>query len=120
MSSQTEIETTVGDCAESKAQTLLETLKQMHPKIRWSLYPLGDYDQYAEVDAPDVLVSFGSKAQQMEDGLVDAYSTMMGEACEPKLWGISVEAAQLIQNHNRVFMAKYPNGDGPRQHINAK
>jgi len=120
MSSQTEIETSVGDNAENKAQALLETLKQMHPKIRWSLYPLGDYDQYAEVDAPDVLVSFGSKTQQMDEGLVDAYSTMMGEACEPKVWGISVEAAQLIQNHNRVFMAKYPNADGPRQHIKAK
>ncbi|MNF99945.1 hypothetical protein D3C85_1492200 [compost metagenome] len=120
MSSQTEIETTVGDNAETKAQALLETLKQMHPRVRWSLHPLRDYNQYAEVDAPDVLVSFGSKAQEMEEVLVDAYSTMAGEACEPKLWGISVEAAHLIQNHNHVFMAKSPNGDGPWQHLKAK
>lgn len=115
MSSQIEVETTDGANDESNAQALIVTLKQMHPKIRWSLCPLSDYDQYAEADAPEVLVSFGSKAQQMEEGLVDAYSTMLGEACDPTYWGISVEAAQLIQNHNRVFMAKYPNGDGPRQ-----
>lgn len=120
MSDQTEIASTVGDDAENKAQALLATLKQMHPKIRWSLYPLGDYDQFAEADAPEVLVSFGNKAQQMDEGLVDAYSTMLGEACEPKVWGISAEAAQLIQNHNRVFMAKYPNADGPRQHVKAE
>lgn len=117
MSSKNEVQGNVSANVETKAIALIATLKQMHPKVRWSLYPLGDYDQYAETDAPDVLVSFGSKAHQLEEGLVDGFSTIQGELCEPKIWGISVEAAQLLQNHNRVYMAKYSRGDGPRQHL---
>jgi hypothetical protein len=106
--------------AEIKAREVIVLLEQLHPEVRWSLYPLGDYDQYAEIDAPEVLVSFNSDEQGLEEGLVDPYSTMMGEACDPSVWGLSVEAAQLIQAHNKVFMAKYPNCDGPRQHVVAK
>lgn len=106
--------------AEIKAREVVVLLERLHPEVRWSLYPLDDYDQYAEIDAPDVLVSFDSEEQELEEGLVDPYSTMMGEACEPSVWGLSVEAAQLIQAHNKVFMARYPNGNGPRQHVVAQ
>lgn len=95
---------------------LMETLRKMHPEIRWGEYPLGDYSQYAEVGAPDVLVCFGNDAEQLDEGLVDPYATMLGESCEPAAWGLSEKAAQLIQQHNQVFIAKYPNCDGPRQH----
>ena len=101
------------DC-ERSARELIERLEQMHPEIKWSLYPLGDYDQYAEADAPDFLVSFGSDEQGLDGGLVDPYSTLMGSLCEPSAWGISDEAARLIQAHNRVFMDKYSDYDGPR------
>lgn len=100
--------------ADLKAQQVIAELQRLHPEMGFSLFPLGDYDQYAEIDAPDVLVSFGSADQELDVGLVDPYSTMLGEACEPSLWGLSAEAAQLIQQHNRVFIAKYPNCDGPR------
>lgn len=99
---------------ERKAQELIAKLEQMHPEIQWSLHPLGDYDQYGEADAPDVLVSFGNEEEGLEEGLVDPYATMLGNPCEPSAWGISEEAARLIQAHNRVFLAKYPNCDGPR------
>jgi hypothetical protein len=105
---------TADDIEKAKAQAIIDELKQMHPGVKWAVYPLGDYDQCAEIDAPEWLVSFGSEEQEMVEGLVDPYSSMLGEACEPAEWGISDKAAQLIQAHNKVFMAKYPNGDGPR------
>lgn len=104
----------------AKADALVAVLKEMHPEIQWAAFPLGDYAQYAEADAPEWLVSFGNEDQQLEEGLVDPYSTMLGDAyCEPAAWGISDKAAQLIQAHNKVFVAKYPNCDGPRQHVSA-
>lgn len=110
----------VEDAGLIKAQALIAELEQMHPDISWSLFPLGDYDQYAEVNAPDVLVSFGSADEAMEEGLVDPYSTMLGEVCEPAHWGLSVDAAQLILAHNQVSITKYPNCDAPKyQLVNA-
>lgn len=100
--------------AEVKAQQVLDELKRLHPEIKWSLFPLGDYDQYAEIGAPEILVSFSSNEQDLDTGLPDPYSTMMGEACEPSQWGISAAAAQIMQSYNRVYIAKYPNCDGPK------
>lgn len=86
----------------------------MHPDKRWSLYPLTDYSQYAEVGAPDMLVSFGCDEQQLDSGLVDPCSTMTGELCKPAAWGLSEEAARLMKEFNKVNMAKHPLGDSPR------
>ncbi len=97
-------------------KALIAALQQLHPELQWGEYPLGDYDQYAEVDAPEILVCFSNEEVQLDEGLVDPYSTMMGERCDPSQWGLSEHAAQLIQAHNRVFMANYPGCDGPRQH----
>lgn len=99
---------------EIKAQQVLDELKRLHPEIKWTLFPLGDYDQYAEIDAPDVLVSFSSDEQGLDTGMPDPFSTMTGEACLPSQWGITAEAAQIMQNYNRVYIAKYPNCDGPK------
>lgn len=99
---------------ESEAKAVIAQLERMHPEIKWSIYPLGDYDQYAESDAPDCLVAFGNEDQGLETGLVDPYSDVMEELCSPSDWGMSEEAAQLIQGHNKVFITKYPNCDGPR------
>lgn len=99
---------------ETQAQQVIAQLQLLHPKMKFSVFPLGDYDQYAEIDAPDVLVCFASEVEDLDEGLVDPYSTMLGEACEPSRWGLSVEAAQIIQRHNRVFVARYPNCDGPK------
>lgn len=96
------------------AQQVIDHLKRLHPELKFSLFPLCDYDQYAEIDAPEVLVSFGSEAQELDEGIVDPYATIHGAACDPSVWGLSTEAARLIQQHNRVFVAKYPNCDGPR------
>ena len=91
-----------------EASQLIERLNILHPEISWSPFELGDYVEYAEIDAPDVLVSFGSEDEQLEFGLVDPYANIFGEACEPAHWGISEEAAQLIQKFNKVFMALWP------------
>ncbi|WP_312483275.1 hypothetical protein [Pseudomonas sp.] len=97
----------------STSQELIAALQQMHPDICWGEWPLGDYDQYAEADAPDILVTFNSVEEELK-GLADPYSTIYGEHCEPSQWGLSEVAAQLIQAHNKVFVAKYPNCDGPK------
>ncbi|NDP49499.1 MAG: hypothetical protein GZ085_14145 [Sulfuriferula multivorans] len=99
---------------ETKTQQVISRLANLHPEMLWSTFPLGDYDQYAEIDAPDVLVCFGRDEEELDDGLVDPYSTMLGTACEPSVWGISEEAAKIIQCYNRVFIAQYANCDGPR------
>jgi len=97
----------------STSQELIAVLQQMHPDIRWGEWPLGDYDQYAEADAPDILVTFNSAEEELE-GLADPYTTIYGKYCKPSQWGLSEVAAQLIQAHNKVFVAKYPNCDGPK------
>lgn len=93
---------------------LIATLRALHPELTWGVYPLGDYDQYAELDAPDLLVCFGNEDYDLDDGLVDPCSTFTGEACSPSRWGISAEAAQMIQDHNKVFISRYPNCNGPK------
>ncbi|WP_116827197.1 MULTISPECIES: hypothetical protein [Pseudomonas syringae group] len=95
-------------------EELLKTLQEMHPQLKWGTYPLSDYDMYAELDAPEVLVCFGSEDLDLEYGLVDPCSTFTGKRCLPAHWGISGEAAEMIQAHNKVFVSKYPNFDGPR------
>lgn len=115
MMSQSSEEPANIEADKAKAETLAGVLRQMHPELQWSLYPLGDYNQYAEADAPEWLVSFGSDEQELECGLVDPYSNMLGDtACDPASWGISDAAAKLIQAHNKVFVVRYPNCDGPR------
>jgi hypothetical protein len=100
----------------AERQDLIATLQQMHSEIIWGEYPLGDYDQYAEEGSPDVLVCFSNEDADMENGLVDPYSTLLGERCDPSHWGLSEQAATLIQAYNQVFVSRYPNCDGPRQH----
>jgi hypothetical protein len=51
------------------------------------------------------------------EGCVDPYSTYYGDPCAPSHWSISEEAAQLVQQHNQVFITRYPNNDGPRSLI---
>ena len=96
------------------AKALIERLQTLHPELHWSLYPLADHDQYAELGAPDTLVSFSSVEQELEAGLVDPYSTVLGQECAPEHYGLSAEAGRLIRNFNQVFVSKYPNCDGPR------
>ncbi|TPG88090.1 hypothetical protein EAH72_33740 [Pseudomonas caspiana] len=97
----------------AERNALISALQKLHPELQWGEYPLGDYDQYAEIDAPDVLVCFSNEDVELDEGLVDPYSTLMGERCDPSHWGLSEHAAQLIQAHNKIFIAKYPNCDGP-------
>ncbi len=99
-----------------KIKTLIQTLQTLHPERQWGAHPLGDYDQYAEIDASDILVGFSDDEPGLENGLIDPYSTFHGEPCEPSHWGLSDEAAKLMQDYNKVHIAKYPSADGPRQH----
>lgn len=99
---------------EAKAQQVIAHLKLLHPEMKWGLFPLCDYDQYAELAAPDMLICFGAEKENLDEGLVDAYSDIYGVACEPSAWGLSIEAAQILHSYNRVSVAKYPNADGPR------
>lgn len=94
---------------------LIARLKHLHPEFHWGPFPLCDYDQYAELDAPDVLVTFSD--DEDGDAIADAFSTYLGEDCAPSLWGVSLEAAELMRAHNKVFVARYPNCDGPRSKV---
>ncbi|MFK3607839.1 hypothetical protein PVE_R2G0414 [Pseudomonas veronii 1YdBTEX2] len=96
---------------------LIKILQEQHPELKWGTYPLDDYDVYAEKDAPELLVCFSSEDFDLEDGLVDPCSTFTGESCSPSHWGISVEAAEMIQAHNKVFVSKYPKCDGPKASV---
>lgn len=93
---------------------LLKTLQEMHPELKWGTYPLSDYEMYAELDAPEVLICFGNEEMDLEYGLVDPCSTFTGVSCSPTHWGISGAAAEMIQAHNKVFVSKYPNFYGPK------
>ncbi|WP_439126154.1 MAG: hypothetical protein ACNJA3_27690 (plasmid) [Pseudomonas rhizophila] len=99
---------------ETATAELLKALQEMHPQLKWGTYPLSDYVMFAELDAPEVLVCFGSEDLDLEYGLVDPCSTFTGKRCSPANWGISGEAAEMIQAHNKVFVSKYPNCDGPK------
>lgn len=114
LAEQDDEESDTPDVLATDRDALIAALQKLHPELQWGEFPLGDYDQYAETDAPDVLVCFGNDEGELDEGLVDPYSTLMGERCEPEHWGLSEHAAQLIQAHNKVFIAKYPNCDGPR------
>ncbi|CAD0264274.1 conserved hypothetical protein [Pseudomonas veronii] len=107
----------MSESPEKNALVLILKLKVMHPEIEWAPFEIGDYYQYAELGAPDILVSFGSEDEQLECGLVDAYADMFGKACAPSHWGICEEAAQMIQEFNQIFMAKYPCGNAPRSRV---
>ncbi|QHF00742.1 hypothetical protein QO021_28655 (plasmid) [Pseudomonas amygdali pv. lachrymans] len=102
---------------EPSTEELLKTLQEMHPQLKWGTYPSCDYDMYAELDAPEVLVCFGSEDLDLEYGLVDPCSTFTGKRCSPSHWGISVEASEMIQAHNKVFVSKYPNCNGPKVRV---
>lgn len=108
----TDPETAMTPEAPNATLELVARLKQINPELCWGTFPLCDYDQYAELDAPDVLITF--KLEEDSEDIADPYSTMMGEECEPSAWRVSVEAADLMRQHNRVFVAKYPGCDGPR------
>lgn len=101
---------------EEKAGAVIDRLSALQPEVTWTTHPLFDYAQYAEVGAPELLVSF-TLIDVEETGLVDPYSTLFGKACEPAHWGISPEAAQIVHNFNQVFVAKYIKSDGPRQYV---
>ncbi|MGE8063735.1 hypothetical protein [Pseudomonas sp. NPDC089569] len=91
---------------------LITRLKQLHPELHWGTYPLCDYDQCAELDAPDVLVTFSDDVDG--DPIPDPFSNYQGYECVPSQWGVTLEAAELMRAHNKVFVAKYPKFDGPR------
>lgn len=101
--------------ATEHAQELITKLSVLHPEKKWGVFPIGDYSQFADADAPDVLVTFGCDEQDLDGGLPDPFSSMLGDSCDPSAWGLSVEAAKLIRKFNKVDIAKYPNCDGPKQ-----
>jgi len=61
---------------------LLEALPKMHPEIQCGEWPLGDYGQCAELDAPQIQVCLGSEKEEIEESLADPYSMMLGQRCE--------------------------------------
>lgn len=96
---------------------LIASLKNLHPELQWGEYPLGDYEQVAELGAPDTLICFCDQESDLLEGCVDPYSTFFGEPCVPSHWDLSEKAAQAVQQHNQVFITRYPNNDGPRSRL---
>lgn len=104
----------VVDNATQNAQLLVERLRALQPEMLFGTFPISDYDQHAELDAPDVLVCFGSEAEELDYGLVDPRVDMNGDRCGPDHWGLSEEVKKLIIDFNKVDMLKYQSTIGPR------
>lgn len=102
------------DSATQSAQALVEQLKALQPEMVFGTYPISDYDQYAELDAPDALVCFGTEEGELDYGLIDPRVDMNGDRCEPDYWGLREEVKNLIINFNKVDMLKYQSTIGPR------
>lgn len=111
---QHEVTQTATAEAEEKALQVVAQLKLLQPEMYWATFPLCDYDRWAEIDAPEVLVCFGRTADEAEEGYADPYATNEEQPCEPSHWGVSAEAAQIVQAFNRIFVTKYPEGNGPK------
>lgn len=102
------------DSATQNALALIEQLKALQPEMVFGAYPIGDYDQYAELDAPDILVCFGTEERELDYGLIDPRVDINGDRCEPDHWGLSDEAKRLIIDFNKVDMLKYQSTIGLR------
>lgn len=89
--------------APQATQELIAKLQVMHPQLFWGTLPLGDYCQWAESDAPEMLICFRKNAQA--EDMVDPFATILGSECAPSHWGISPEAGALISAHNKVFVS---------------
>jgi hypothetical protein len=101
------------DTTPQATRELIAKLQQMHPEHTWGTVEIGDYDQNADLGAPDVLICFSNDTIYLCDTIVDPYSTFYSEECEPSRWGISVKAAELIRTHNLIYLAKYDERTSP-------
>lgn len=101
---------------EVEARQLVATLARMHPELEWTLQTIGEMAYFAEKDAPGWTVAFAVPGRESEFGQLDPHSDTRGDACAISHWGLSEEAARLMLDHNKVFVAKYPQCDGPRMH----
>lgn len=84
---------------------LIAKLQQLYPAYQWNTTPIGDYDQNAELGAPETLICFSNDDVYCCDEIVDAFSTFTGEVCDPSVWGLSTEVADLIRAHNKIHVA---------------
>lgn len=87
---------------------LVDKLQAMYPDRLWGTSWLGDYDQFADADAPAIIIffslDFGSNRFEVPDPYSDAY----GSEAEPSIWELSEDAAKLLQGHNKVHCSRNP------------
>lgn len=84
--------------------TLLKRLRAMHPDLYWGSIELGDYEQFAEADAPAFIIVFATDFFPNREEIPDPFADICGESCDPSKWGLSQEAAQLMRDHNQIFV----------------
>jgi hypothetical protein len=88
---------------------IVDLLVAMHPDRLWGTTELGDYNQFADADAPAIIIVFFSLdfgSDRFE--VADPYSNAFGSKAEPSSWGLSDAAAQLLQGHNKVHCSRDP------------
>ena len=91
----------VEDTPEATMQ-VVERLKAMHPELLWGTIELGDYNQYADIDAPAVLIYFSKHFYTNREEMPDAYADFCGNKFTPAQNGVSDAAAKLLREHNKI------------------
>lgn len=89
---------------------VLGGLKAMHPELLWGTRELGDYDQLADIDAPDIVIYFSKHFHSNRDEMPDAYSDFCGSKVPPSENGVSEGAAKLLRQHNKINFIREPHG----------
>ena len=89
---------------------VVERLKAMHPELLWGTIELGDYDQSADADAPSIVIFFSRDFCQNRDEMPDAYADFCGSPVAPSENGVSVDAAKVLRQHNKINFVRDTHG----------
>jgi hypothetical protein len=87
---------------------VVEQLKALHPNLLWGTAELGDYDQFADTDAPAHFIYFSPHFDQNREEFPDPYTDLYGAPDEPSAHGLSDDAARVLRQHNKIHLLRDP------------
>jgi hypothetical protein len=87
---------------------LVDQLQEMHPDRLWGTSWLGDYAQFADPDAPEIIIFFSLAFDANRFEVTDPYSDAYGSEGEPSIWKLPEKAANLIRGHNKIYCSRSP------------
>jgi hypothetical protein len=95
-----------GICVHTPASTLvlLERLRVMQPDTWWGTQHIRGFKEWAGVQAPDYIIVCSDEFGPRKHLTPDPFTDICGYACDPSTWGLSAEAAQLMRDHNQIFL----------------